>query len=74
VNSIVSIQFLLKLNDSLISLIQSGSQSNHNVSLLEKQLLVTIYLGFVFFDLGTLFLDFLELLLVFLTDEALLFF
>ena len=35
VDTVVSFQLFLQLDDSLISLIQSASQSNHDVSLLE---------------------------------------
>lgn len=35
-DSIISIKFFLELDDSLVSLVESGSESDHDVSLLEE--------------------------------------
>ena len=58
-NLVVSIQLLLQLNDILISFVKSRCQSNHDVSLLEQQLLISVNLGLSFFDLSPLSLDFI---------------
>ena len=44
---VVSLQLLLQSQDLLISLIQAPSQRNHDVTLLQQQLLVPIYLQHV---------------------------
>lgn len=49
---IVCVKFLLQLYDCLVSLIKSRCQCNHNVSLLQQKLFISIDLGFSFFDLS----------------------
>jgi hypothetical protein len=58
---IVGVQLLLKLDYCLIPLVQPRSKCNHYVTLLQKELLVPVYLGFLFLDLSALSLHFLEL-------------
>jgi len=74
VNPIVCVQLLLELDDSLIPLVQPRSQCDHDVSLLQKELLVPVDLGLFFLDLGALSLHLLELQLVLLSDQLLLLF
>ena len=64
VDSVVCLQFFLKLNDCFVSLVQSRSQSDHDVTLLQQQLFVSVYLLLVFFDLNTLLFYLLHLLVV----------
>lgn len=71
-NTIISIKLLLQLNYSLVSFIKSSCESYHNISLLQQQLLISIYLSFVFFDLLPLSLDVSEFRLIFLAYNALL--
>ena len=74
VNTIVCIKLFLELDDCLISLVQSRSQCYHDVSLLQKELLVSVDLGLLFLDLGALSLHLLEFKLVLLSDQLLLLF
>ena len=74
VDSVVCFEFFLELNDCFVSLVQSGSQSDHDVSLLEQKLLVAVNLLFVFFYLNTFLFDFLHFLIVLFAYHALSFF
>ena len=67
-NTVISIEFFLQLNDCFVAFIQSTGQSNHNVSLFLKQGFVSVHLLFVFFDLFSLFFDVLQFTFVFLSD------
>jgi hypothetical protein len=71
VDSIVGLKLLLKLDDCLISLIEPTSKSNHDISLLQQELLVPIYLLLVLLDLDTLLLDLLHLLVKFHSHDTL---
>lgn len=51
---VVCVKLLLQLYNCLVSLIQSRCQRNHNVSLLQQKLLISINLGFTFFNLSPL--------------------
>ena len=73
VDAVVCVELLLQLDDSFVALVKSCRESNHNVSLLNQKLLVTIYLSLILFDLITLTLDFLQSVLILLTNLALLF-
>lgn len=61
VDPVVSIQFFLQLNYGFISLVEPGGQSDHDVSLLQKQLLVPVYLLFVLVKVHPLLLYLLQL-------------
>ena len=74
VDPVVRVQLLLQLDNRLVPLVQPRRQSNHNVSLLQQQLLVTIHLGFVLLDLLTLTLQLTQTTLVLLTNCTLLLF
>ena len=65
-DAVVSVQFLLQLYDGLVPFIQTAGQRNHNVSLLEQQLLVPIHLSLLFLDLSALSLHLLKLDIVLL--------
>lgn len=71
-DSIIGVELLLKLDYGLVALIKSACQSDHDVSLLQQELLVSVDLGLVFLDLSPLALHVLELLLILLPDELLL--
>mmetsp|Transcript_29520 Transcript_29520/g.28683 ORF Transcript_29520/g.28683 Transcript_29520/m.28683 type:complete len:232 (+) Transcript_29520:603-1298(+) len=70
---IIRIQLLLQLYDSFISLVEPACECYHDISLLQEELLVPVYLGLVFLYLAPFFLDVLELQLVLLPDHPLLF-
>ena len=72
VDFVVGVQFLLKVNDRLVSLIESVSQGNHDVSLFDQKLLVAIYLGLVLFKHFSFSLNLFELLIVLISDGFLL--
>ena len=68
---IVCLQFFLKLNDCFVSFVQPRSQSDHDITLLEQELFVSVYLLLVFFDLNTFLFYLLHLLVVFFADHPL---
>jgi len=72
VNAIVCIQFFLELDNCFITLVETGGQRDHDVSLFQQQLLVSVDLGLVFFDLNTLALNLAKFCIVFLPDLLLL--
>jgi hypothetical protein len=51
---VVGIELLLQLYNGLIALIQTGGQRDHDVSLFEQELLVTVDLCLLLFYLSTL--------------------
>ena len=71
---VVRIKFLLQLNDCLISFVQTTGQGNHDVSLFEQELFISVNLSLSFFDLGPLTLYLVQLCLIFLPDALLLLF
>ncbi len=71
VNAIVRVQLLLQLNDRLVAFIESRGKRNHDVPLLEQQLLVSVHLCLFFFDLRALPLHFLQFKLILLPDQFL---
>lgn len=71
-NLVVSIQLLLQLDDSLVTLIQAAGQCNHDVTLFLKQTLVPVDLLLILFDLLTLSFDLRKFALVLLTNQTLL--
>ena len=66
------VKFLLQLDDCLISLVESAGQGNHDVSLLEEELLVPVDLGLTFLELVSLALYFTQLDFILLSDDTLL--
>jgi len=74
VNAVVGLHLLLELDDSLVSLVQSGRKCDHDVSLFQKQVLVPVHLLLVFLDLKTFFFDLLDFNIVLLPDNSLSFF
>lgn len=74
VDSVICIKFFLQLYDSFVSLIEPRSKSNHDVSLLEEQLLVPVHLLLVLLYLDTFLLDLLHLLVEFFSQHPLLLF
>lgn len=71
-DAVISVKLLLQLNNGLISFVEARREGNHDVSLLQQQVLVPVHLGLPLFDLVPLSLDLVEFDLVFLSDEALL--
>lgn len=59
VNFIIGVKFFLKVNDCFVSFIETICESYHNVSLFYQELLITINLRFIFFDLVPLNFKFL---------------
>jgi hypothetical protein len=74
IDAVISLQLLLQLNDSFISLVEPACQCNHDVSLLKQELLVSIYLLFVFLDLDPLLLNLLHFFIEFHSHNSLFFF
>ena len=74
VDAVVGVELLLQLDDRLVTLVQPRGQGDHDVSLLKKQLLVPVDLGFLFFYLSPLTFHLLQLQLIFLPDQLLLLF
>lgn len=72
VNAVIGIQFFLKLDDRFVSFVEPARKCDHDISLFKEELLVPIYLLFVFFDLDPFLLDLLHLLVVLLPDDPLL--
>lgn len=68
------IKLLLQLNNGLIPLVEACRQRNHNVALLQKQLLVSVHLCFVLLDELPLSFNVLKLALVLLPNGFLPFF
>jgi len=71
---VVCLQFFLKLNDCFVSLVQPRSQSDHDVTLFQQQLFVSVYLLLVFLYLNTLLFYLLHLLIVLFANHTLSFF
>ena len=71
VDSIIGLKLLLELDDSLISFIESTSECNHDISLLQQQLLVPIHLLLVLLDLDALLLYLLHLFVEFHSHDTL---
>jgi len=71
-NTIVSIQLFLQLNDSFIPFIQPTGQSYHDISLFQQQLLITIHLSFIFFNLLSFFFQFIQPILILFSNQLLL--
>jgi len=72
--SIICFQLFLELDDRFVSLIESWCQCNHDISLFQEELLVSINLLFIFLDLDSFLLNFLHPLIIFLSDHFLSFF
>ena len=66
------VQFTLQVYDGLVPLVQSRRQPNHNVPLLQQQMLIPLHVHFVVLKLLTLTLKLVQLMLVLLPDSALL--
>ena len=73
IDAIIGFQLLLELNNGFISLIEPASQSNHDISLLQQELLVSINLLFVFLNLDSLLLNFLHFFIEFHSHNSLFF-
>ena len=71
---VISIKLLLQLNNGLISFIEAGCKCNHDVTLFQKQLLISVYLSFLFLNLGPLTLHLLKFLLILHPYQLLFFF
>lgn len=69
---VIRIQFLLQLENRIVSLVQSCSQRDHDVPLLQQELLVLVRLRLVLLDLLSLLLQLLKFLLVLLPDDLIL--
>ena len=74
IDSIISIKLFLELNDGLISLIQPTGKRNHDIPLLNKDMLVSVYLLHVFFNLASLLLNFLNFFIILFPNQPLAFF
>lgn len=74
IDAIIGFQLLLELNNGFISFIEPASQSNHDISLLEQELLVSINLLLVFLNLDSLLLNFLHFFIEFHSHNSLFFF
>lgn len=72
VDPVIRVQLFLKLDYSLIPLVESGSESDHDVPLLEQQLLVPVHLLLVLLQVHPFLLDFLQLRVVLLSDHPVL--
>lgn len=73
-DSIVSIKLFLKLDDGLISLVQSRGQCYHDVPLLKEKLFVPVNLSLPFLNLSALSFNLIQFNLVLLSYSFLLFF
>lgn len=62
----------MKLNDCLVSFIQPAGQGDHDISLFQQQLLVSVHLLLVLFDLDPFLLYLLHLLVEFHSHYSLL--
>jgi len=71
---VVGVKLLLQLDNGLVSLVQSGSQRDHNVALLQQQLFVSVDLRLALLDLIAFALNLIQLGFVLLSDALLLFF
>ena len=71
IDLIICFKLLLQLNNSFISFIESWSQCNHDVSLFEKKLFISVNLLLVFFNLDTFFFNFLHFNIVLLANKPL---
>lgn len=74
IDAIIGFQLFLELNDGFISLIEPASQSNHDISLLQQELLVSINLLLVFLNLDSLLLNLLHFFIEFHSHYSLFFF
>ena len=74
VKAVVSIQLFLQRDYLLISFVESTCQSNHNVTILHQNVLISVNLLFVLFDLLTFPFYFCEFNLIFLSYKTLLMF
>ena len=73
-DSVVSVKFLLQLYDGLITLIKTRGKRNHDVTLLQEQLLISVNLSFAFFDLVSFPFNLVQLGFILLPDPLLLLF
>jgi len=62
----------LQLNDRFITLIEPSSEANHDISLLKEQVLISVYLNFVIFQLLSFFLKLIKFDFVLLPNDSLL--
>ena len=72
-NPVVSVKLFLQLNDCLVSLVEATRECNHDISLLQQELLVAVHLGLPLLNLSPLALNLIQFRLVLLPYTLLLF-
>lgn len=71
-DTIIGVQLFLQLDNSLIAFVEAGGERDHDISLLEQQLLVPVHLGLILFNLLPLALNVREFSFILFSDNALL--
>lgn len=71
-NPVIGVKLFLQLNDCLVSLVEAAREGDHDISLLQQELLVAVHLGLALLDLGPLALNLIQFRLVLLPYTLLL--
>ncbi len=74
VDALVCVQLLLELDYCLVTLVQTSCESYHDISLFKQQLLVSVYLRFIFFNLLSFSFQLTKFSFILLSNNPLLLF